>query len=143
MLRTAIPAIVALAIGAATVLGASQFRRGTQQNQPNFETTAVTVIVANEPGVTVTNEPTVLARQAGPWTVSLPGDRLLIRTTPGFLQAETTYTFTWPGGGVEEHRVVAVGDNGWVQVETEDGHAKWVNSSVAVSIEVSASAPLR
>ena len=143
MLRTAIPAAVTLAIGAAAVVGASQLRRGTQQDQPNFETTAVTVIVANEPGVTVANEPTVLARQAGPWTVSLSDQRLLISTTPGFLQAGATYTFTWPGGGSEERRVAEVGDNGWVQTETEDGRVKWLNSSVAVSIEASTSAQRR
>ena len=138
MLRTAIPATVALAIGAAAVLGANQLRRGTQQNQPNFETTAVTVIVGNEPGVTVTNEPTVLARQAGSWTVRLPDQPVVVRTTPAFLRTGATYTFNWPGGGSEEHPVAAVGNNGWVQIESEDGRAKWLNSSMAVSIEASA-----
>lgn len=74
MLRSTILATVALALGAAAVLGANQLRRGNQQSQPDFGTGTVTVTIANEPGVTignqpgviVTNEPTVVARQAGP-----------------------------------------------------------------------------
>ncbi len=138
MLRTAILATVALAIGAAAVLGASQRRGANQQSQPDFGTGTVTVTIANEPGVIVTNEPTVVARQAGPWTVSLSDQPLLISTTPDFLQTGATYTFNWPGGGAEEHRVTAVRNSGWVQVETENDRAKWLNSSVAVSIEASA-----
>ena len=30
---------------------------------------------------------------------------------------------------------MAVRNGGWVQVDTEDDRAKWLNSSVAVSIE--------
>ena len=138
MLRTATLATIALAIGAAVVLGASQRRGANQQSQPDFETGTVTVTVANEPGVIVTNEPTVMARQAGPWTISLSDRPVLIWTTPDFLQPGTTYTFNWPGGESEEHRVLAVGNNGWVRVDTEDDTAKWLNSSVALSIEASA-----
>ena len=146
MLRTAILATVALAIGAATVLGASQRRDANQQSQPDFGTGTVTVTIANEPGVTivnqpgviVTNEPTVVARQAGPWTVSLSDQPLLISTAPDFLQTGATYTFNWPDGLSEEHQFVAVGNNGWVRVDTEDNRAKWLNSSLAVSIEASA-----
>ena len=138
MLRTAILATVTLAIGALAVLGASQLRRGTQQNQPDFGTGTVTVTIANEPGVIVTNEPTVVARQAGPWTVSLSDQPLLISTAPDFLQTGATYTFNWPDGLSEEHQFVAVGNNGWVRVDTEDNRAKWLNSSLAVSIEASA-----
>ena len=138
MLRTAILATVALAIGAATVLGASQRRGANQQSQPDFGTGTVTVTIANEPGVIVTNEPTVVARQAGPWTVSLSDQPLLISTAPDFLQTGATYTFNWPDGLSEEHQVVAVGNNGWVRVDTEDNRAKWLNSSLAVSIEASA-----
>jgi hypothetical protein len=138
MLRTAILATVALAIGAATVLGASQRRGANQQSQPDFGTGTVTVTIANEPGVIVTNEPTVVARQAGPWTVSLSDQPLLISTAPDFLQTGATYTFNWPDGLSEEHQVVAVGNNGWVRVDTEDHRAKWLDSSLAVSIEASA-----
>ncbi len=143
MLRTAILATVALAVGAAAVLGASQLRGANQQGQPDFQTGTVTVTIANEPGVTVTNEPTVMARQAGPWTVRLSDQRVLAWTTPEFLQVGATYTFNWPEGGSEEHRIVAVRNSGWVQVETENDRAKWLNSSVAVSIEASAAAQRR
>jgi len=146
MLRSTILATVALALGAAAVLGANQLRRPNQQSQPDFATGTVTVTIANEPGVTivnqpgviVTNEPTVVARQAGPWTVSLSDQPVLVWTAPDFLRAGATYTFNWPGGRSEERRVVAVGTNGWVQVDTEDNHAKWLNTSVAMSIEASA-----
>ncbi len=129
MLRSTILATVALAIGTAAVLGASQLRRGTQQSQPDFETGTVTVTIANEP--------TVMAQQAGPWTVSLADQPLPIWTAPAFLQAGTTYIFNWPGGESEEHRVLAVGSTGWLRVDTEDNRAKWLNASVAVSIEAS------
>ena len=138
MLRITILATVALAIGAAVVLGANQLRGRNQQSQPDFETGTVTVTIANEPGVTVMNEPTVMAKQTGTWTVSLSDQPILVWTTPAFLRADATYTFNWPGGRSEERRVVAVGTNGWVQVDTEDNHAKWLNTSVAMSIEASA-----
>ena len=146
MLRSTILATVALALGAAAVLGANQLRRGNQQSQPDFATGTVTVTIANEPGVTivnqpgviVTNEPTVVARQAGPWTVSLSDQPVLIWTAPDFLRAGATYTFNWPGGGSDEHRVAAVGNNGWVRVDTEDDRAKWINTSVAMSIDAAA-----
>ena len=41
MLRSTILATVALAIGAAAVLGASQLRRGNPQSQPDFGTDPV------------------------------------------------------------------------------------------------------
>ena len=90
MLRSTILATVALALGAAAVLGANQLRRGNQQSQPDFGTGTVTVTIANEPGVTivnqpgviVTNEPAVVARQAGPWTVNLSDQPVLIWTAP-------------------------------------------------------------
>ena len=137
MLRTTMLATVGVAIGAAAVLGANQLRGGNQRSQPDFVTGSVTVTVANEPGVTVINEPTVMARQAGSWTVSLSDQPVLVWTTPAFLRASATYTFNWPGGGSEERRVVAVGTNGWVQVDTDDDQTKWLNTSVAMSIEAS------
>ena len=146
MLRTTILATVALATSVAAVLGANQLRQSNQPGQPDFETGAVAVTIANEPSVTIVNEPGVMvmnepsvrARQAGPWTVSLSDQPVLVWTTPAFLRTGATYTFTWPGGGSEEHLVAAVGTNGWVQVDTDDDHAKWLNSSVARSIEASA-----
>ena len=146
MIRPTLLATVALASGAAALVGASQLRQASQPGQPDFGIGAVAVTVANEPGVTiinqpgvtVTNQPTVSARQDGPWTVSLSDKPVVVWTTPLFLRAGGTYTFNWPGGEPEERQVVAVGPNGWVQVATEDDHAKWLNSSVAVSIEASA-----
>ena len=145
MSRTAIVAAVVLAIGAAAGLGASQRRGANQPGQPDFQTGTAAVTIVNEPGVsvinqpsvTIANEPTVVARQAGPWTVSLSDQPVLVWTTPQFLRVGATYTFTWPGGGSEEHRIVAVHNSGWVQVDTEDDPARWVNSSAAVSIEAS------
>ena len=78
-----------------------------------------------------------MAQQAGLWTVSLSDQRLLILTRPDFLEAGATYRFNWPGGESEEHHVAAVGNNGWVRVDTEDDRAKWINASVALSIEAS------
>jgi len=145
MLRTTMLATVGVAIGAAAVLGANQLRGGNQRSQPDFVTGSVTVTIANEPGVTIVNEPavtvlnepTVIARQAGSWTVSLSDQPVLVWTTPAFLRVGATYTFNWPGGGSEERRVVAVGTNGWVQVDTDDDQTKWLNTSVAMSIEAS------
>ena len=143
MPRTAILATIVLAIGAAAVLGANQ-RRGTNQlSQPDFETGTAAVTIANEPGVnvinqpsvTIANEPIVMARQDGPWTVSLSDRPVLVWTTIEFLQVGATYTFTWLGGESEEQRIVAVHTSGWVQVDIGDDRVKWLNTSVAVSIE--------
>lgn len=140
MFRTIMVVSVALAVGAAAVVGARQLR----QDQPGFETGAVPVTVANEPGVTVLNEPTVAARQAGSWTVSLSREQPLVAwTTPEFLQVGVAYTFNWPGGGSEEGRVLAVANGGWVRVETDASQLRWLNSSLAESIEASASAQRR
>jgi len=73
-------------------------------------------------------------------TVVLSDEQLQSLTTPTFVQAGVTYTFAWPAGATEEHLVVAIANSGWVQVEGESGSLRWLNTSAARSIEVSASA---
>ncbi len=147
---------VLLAVGVVAVYAGSQLG-GTRPGQPNFETGPMPVTIENEPAVTITNEPTVVvtnepivrAQQFGDWTVSVSDESRMVTlseeqlqslTTPAFVQAGVTYSFVWPDGGTEEHLVVAIANSGWVQVEGESGSLRWVNTSAARRIEVSASA---
>jgi hypothetical protein len=159
MRRTAMLVTVLLAAGAVALFAGNQLG-GARPGQPNFETGPMPVSVENEPAVTITNEPTVVvtndpivrAQQFGEWMVTLPDEQLQNLTVvlsdeqlqnltmPTFVQAGVTYTFVWPAGATEEHLVVAIANSGWVQVEGESGSLRWLNTSAARSIEVSASA---
>ena len=134
MLRTTLAAVTAIGLVAGVAVGANQLRTANQPGQPDFETGPVTVTG----DVTIANQPTVQAQQAGDWIISLADRRVVVWTTPEFLQAGLTYTFNWPGGESEEHEVLAVGNNGWVRVDAGEGRAKWLNTSIAVSVDASA-----
>ncbi|MEE2637028.1 MAG: hypothetical protein VYE68_07330 [Acidobacteriota bacterium] len=77
----------------------------------------------------------MMARQNGPWVVRLQDPELAAWTTPEFLRAGDTYTFTWLFGTSEQHEVTAVANDGWVRVSTPNTSEKWLNASMTVSIE--------
>ena len=111
---------------------------GSQLSQdfPNFTLSPVAVTG----GVAVTNNPTVYARQADAWTVSLAGQPVFSTPTPQFLVAGGTYAFLWLGAAEADfYRVTAIANDGWIRAEPlpagPDQRARWVNSALAVTIE--------
>ncbi len=104
-----------------------------QQDQPVFALGPAEVVGS----VSITNEPTVHARQVGMWRVSLANLPTMRTLTPEFLQVGTTYAVRWPGAErVDSYRIVGLGSDGWARGELlEGGAARWVNTSLAMTIE--------
>ena len=71
------------------------------------------------------------------WQVSLADSPTVCTLTPEFLQVGTTYAFRWPGAErVDRYRIVGLGRDGWAGGELlEGGAARWVNTSLAMTIE--------
>ena len=86
--------------------------------------------------MSITNEPTVQAQQAGMWEVRLADPVALVIPTPEFLVVGQSYTFTWPGSDTAQtYQVLSLAGNGWVRAEPAAGGAgMWLNTSLATSI---------
>ena len=120
-------------VGALVNLNANQARRDQQPALPIFEPGPAEVVGS----VSITNEPTVNAQQAGVWKVSLADQPIFGSPTPEFLVVGVTYAFTWPGAErTDGYRILVLGQNGWVGAQPlEAGAARWLNTSLAMTIE--------
>ena len=104
-----------------------------QPSQPSFVAGPAEIVGS----VSITNEPTVHAQQAGRWEVRLADPVALVIPTPEFLVVGQSYTFTWPGSDTAQtYQVLSLAGNGWVRAEPAAGGAGlWLNTSLATSIE--------
>lgn len=86
--------------------------------------------------VEITNEPTVEARQAGRWEVSLAESVEVVMPTPGFLRVGESYAFSWAGSDTSEtYELLQIAGNGWVAVApATGGDSLWLNTSMATTI---------
>ncbi len=124
---------VAVAIAGTLVLAGGVILGQQQQpSQPIFVSGPAEVVGS----VSITNEPTVQAQQAGMWEVRLADPVALVIPTPEFLVVGQSYTFTWPGSDTAQtYRVLSLAGNGWVRAEPAAGGAgMWLNTSLATSI---------
>ncbi len=124
---------VAIAIAGTLVLAGSVILGQQQQpSQPIFVSGPAEVVGS----VSIRNEPTVQAQQAGMWEVRLADPVALVIPTPGFLVVGQSYTFTWPGSDTAQtYQVLSLAGNGWVRAEPAAGGAgMWLNTSLATSI---------
>ena len=124
---------VAVAIAGTLVLAGGVILGQQQQpSQPNFVAGPAEVVGR----VSITNEPTVQAQQAGMWEVRLADPVALVIPTPEFLVVGQSYTFTWPGSDTAQtYQVLSLAGNGWVRAEPAAGGAgMWLNTSLATSI---------
>ena len=87
--------------------------------------------------VSITNEPTVQAQQAGMWEVRLADQVALVIPTPEFIVVGQTYRFTWSGSdAAQTYQVLSRAGNGWVvAAPAVGGDRMWLNTSLATSIE--------
>ena len=87
--------------------------------------------------VSITNEPTVQAQQAGMWEVRLADQVALVIPTPEFIVVGQTYRFTWSRSDTARtYQVLALAENGWVAAApVVGGDRMWLNTSLATSIE--------
>jgi hypothetical protein len=92
-----------------------------------------TVNVANTPTVLVANTPTVNAVQNGDWRVTVAN------TSPDFLQANRSYTLTWPDRVTETVVIAEIAANGWVRVQSEQ-RRRWVNVGALLAVEEASAA---
>ncbi len=124
---------VAVAIAGTLVLAGGVILGQQQQpSQPIFVAGPAEIVGS----VSITNEPTVQAQQAGMWEVRLATPVALVIPTPEFLVVGQSYTFTWPGSDTAQtYQVLSLAGNGWVRAEPAAGGAgMWLNTSVATSI---------
>lgn len=95
------------------------------------------------PNVVVTNEPTVNAKQAGPWTFQLRAEQPLAvgpvhLAAPTFLQPGVRYSFLWaPDAKPDTEMVIGVEAGGWALVAGDASQigATWINVSRALRVE--------
>ena len=116
-----------LVLAGGVILGQQQ-----QPSQPVFVAGPAEVVGS----VSITNEPTVQAQQAGMWEVRLADPVALVIPTPEVLVVGQSYTFTWPGSDTAQtYQVLSLAGNGWVRAEPAAGGAgMWLNTSLATSI---------
>ena len=111
--------VLGLTIGATTVAAAAQLTR-TPAPAPGITR------VAGE--VSITNEPVVLARQEGGWSVTciVPPD------AGPFVNLRTRYTIVFADGTPEEHvEPLETRQDGWIRVNGD----RWINLASAMSVE--------
>jgi len=90
--------------------------------------------------VSIENQPTVIARQDGIWSVGVIGEPAVTLSTPAFVEAGREYTVTWPADSKPRSiRVIAVRKDGWIEAETLEGGAsgvkRWLNVNTLATIE--------
>ena len=81
------------------------------------------VAVANSPAVSVSNRPTVVVASAD------------------FLRKDARYAIIWPTGEREQVIISEVGSAGWVEVDQPGSLKRWINLSVARSVEQASQPP--
>jgi hypothetical protein len=123
---------------------------GQTAQQPPYQTSRIPLPAVDTlkvvGGVEVTNVPTVLAQQLGPWTMTMAapmavtvGDTVSTAPrVPAFLAAGERYVITWPTGKTDTVQVVQARSDGWVQVDPQPNAAsggRWINPSMAMQIE--------
>jgi hypothetical protein len=129
--------LVVIGLLGAAAPGAQQ----TQQVPPRTfpVPTADTGPVPVQGSVSINNIPTVSAAQAGPWTVKVDGPQDVHVLAPAFLQAGHIYSFRWTMDREERYKLVSM-SGGWVLGEAvggpDPGARRWLNPSLAISIEV-------
>ena len=131
MMRT-----VAVATAGTLVLAGSVIH-GQQTRQPSSQPIFVPDPMEVVGSVSITNAPTVQAQQSGMWEVRLADPVALVIPTPEFLVVGQSYSFTWPDSDTAQtYRVLSRAGNGWVGAEpAAGGVGKWLNTSLAISIE--------
>jgi hypothetical protein len=140
--------IIAVVVACAVAGGVAVLRAQTQQ--PTFQTSPIPLPASDTlkvmGGVEVTNVPTVLAQQLGPWTVtmetpvavSVADTVATAHRVPAFLAAGERYAIAWPTGKTDTVQVVQARADGWVQVDPQTNAAaggRWINPSMAMQIE--------
>ena len=110
---------------------------GQQTRQPSSEPIFVPGPAEIVGSVSITNAPTVQARQSGTWELRLADPVTLVVPTPEFLVVGQFYTFNWSGSDTAQtYRVLSLAGNGWVTAEpAAGGGGVWLNTSLATSIE--------
>jgi hypothetical protein len=104
-----------------------------QPDQPTFTVGAARIVGS----VSITNEPTVAAKQSGRWELRLAEPVALVIPTPEFLEVGKAYALTWSGNATAQtYEVLLLGENGWVAaVPATGGDAVWLNTSLVASIK--------
>ena len=131
MTRTVAAATAGLVLAGGVILGQQT------QRQPSAEPIFVPGPAEVVGSVSITNEPTVQAQQAGMWEVTLADQVALVIPTPEFIVVGQTYRFTWSGSdAARTYQVLALAENGWVAAApVVGGDRLWLNTSLATSIE--------
>ena len=127
--------IVGVILLAAVAVAAVSARQG--QSVPGLGTGVVTV----KGVVGIAN--TVPVTQSGAWKVGVDGtadvrvsnEPIVWIAPPSFIKARARYAITWSSGEKEDVTVSAVAGAGWIQVTTNNGSSRWVNLTLARSIE--------
>ena len=86
--------------------------------------------------VSVTNSPTVEARQSGGWTVAVDESSRVQLASPAFIEKNRTYDIRWSEADRwERYRVLDVAPNGWVLATGgASTERQYLNVTRAVSI---------
>jgi hypothetical protein len=86
---------------------------------------------------------TVPVTQSGAWRVGVDGSPevrvgnqpIVWIAPPSFIKAGGRYAITWNAGDTENVTVSGVAGAGWVQVTTSNSPTRWINVTLARSIE--------
>jgi len=127
--------IVGVILLAGVGIAAASARQG--QNVPGLGTGEVTV----KGVVGIAN--TVPVTQSGAWKVGVDGSPevqvanqpIVWIAPPSFIKAGGRYAITWNAGDTETVTVSGVAGAGWVQVTTSNSPTRWINVTLARSIE--------
>ena len=127
--------IVGVILLAGVGIAAASARQG--QNVPGLGTGEVTV----KGVVGIAN--TVPVTQSGAWKVGVDGSPevrvanqpIVWIAPPSFIKPGGRYAITWNAGDTETVTVSGVAGAGWVQVTTSNSPTRWINVTLARSIE--------
>jgi len=127
--------IVGVILLAGVGIAAASARQG--QNVPGLGTGEVTV----KGVVGIAN--TVPVTQSGAWKVGVDGSPevrvanqpIVWIAAPSFIKAGGRYVITWNAGDTETVTVSGVAGAGWVQVTTSNSPTRWINVTLARTIE--------
>jgi hypothetical protein len=112
--------------------------------RPTFDTGPVKVqgsVVVTSGEISIANVPLVQALQEGPWEVTLRAPVALaapvrvVAGPPAAIKPGARYAVTWADGTRAVLRVIATGDDGWIDAEPDDGTGRgWFNVAQARAI---------
>jgi hypothetical protein len=136
--RTTLSTALGAAAAILLLLGAAA-AGGQVSTVPRFGPGTVTVegTVGVKGDVNVTNEPTVAARQSGPWRVGVDGPITIAPQPLPFVRVGRTYEIRW-AEHLSEVVIVRGTQGAWVFVDGPAGKSvapKWANLALAMSIQ--------